>query len=184
MFDRFTEHARKAMGLARNEALRLNHDYMGPEHFLLGLLHVDGGVAGDVLAALGQSAARIRREVEANVEPGDQAVTAQRLPFTPRAKRVLESMMAEAEAFGHERLGTEHLLLALVLEEESIAGRALAKLEVRPDFVRKEIRELVGGEVRREAARFNLTEQIAALRTEVALLRRRVEALEKRLGAP
>lgn len=183
MFDRFTEGARKLMGLARREAARLKHDYIGPEHMLLGLLRVDGSAAGEILVALDLTAARVAREVEAIVEPGDAPVKERKqFPFTPRAKRVLERALVESTAFGHDYVGTEHLLLALVLEEESIAGRALTRLGLRPDFVRKEIRELVGGEVTREAERYRVAEQIAALRAETDALRRRIEALEKRLA--
>lgn len=183
MFDRFTDEARKLMGLARREALRLKHDYIGTEHMLLGLTRIEGSAAGDVLAALDVGASAIRREVEALAEPGDQEAGGElrRLPFTPRAKRVLERTLVESADLGHAHVGTEHLLLALVLEEEGIAGLALARLGLRKDFVRREIIELVGGEVTREAARFKLTEQITALRKETDLLRRRVEALEKRL---
>lgn len=170
------------MGLARREALRLQHDYIGTEHLLLGLTRIEGSAAGDVLAALDVDAAALRHEVEAMAAPGEPgADELQQLPFTPRARRVLERALVESADLGHEHVGTEHLLLALALEEEGIAGLALAKLGVSKDFVRREIIELVGGEVTREAARFQLTEQIAALRTETDLLRRRVEALERRL---
>ncbi len=182
MFDRLTDEGRKLMGLARREALRLRHDHIGTEHLLLGLTRIAGSAAGDVLAALDVNVPALRREVEAMAEPGDAAADElQQLPFTPRAKRVLERALVESADLGHEHVGTEHLLLALVLEEESLAGLALAKQGLRKDFVRREILELVGGEVTREAVRFKLTEQITALRTETDLLRRRVEALEKRL---
>ena len=139
MFDRFTDRARKVMGYSRQEAQRFNHDYIGPEHMLLGLIREGGGVANDVLRQLDVESKKIRKSVEKLVEHGTTMVTMGQLPFTPRAKRVLELTLEEASNMGHNYLGTEHLLLGLIREEEGIAGRVLAKLRVTADHAREEV---------------------------------------------
>ncbi len=121
MFDRFTERARKVMTLARQEAQKLNNDYIGTEHILLGLVQEGSGVAAQVLKNLDVDLRKVRAEVERLVEQGTSPVSGSQLPFTPRAKRVLELAMEEAQTLGHNYIGTEHLLLAL-LEFEDGAG--------------------------------------------------------------
>ncbi|MHC4729648.1 MAG: ATP-dependent Clp protease ATP-binding subunit [Planctomycetota bacterium] len=147
MFDRFTDRARKVMGLARQEAQRFNHDYIGTEHILLGLIQEGSGVAADVLKNIDVDPKRIRQEIEKLVSHGTTMVTMGQLPFTPRAKKVLELALEEASNLGHNYIGTEHLLLGLIREQEGIAAQVLQNLNVRLEDVREEVLELLGAEV-------------------------------------
>ncbi|MHC4450163.1 MAG: ATP-dependent Clp protease ATP-binding subunit, partial [Planctomycetota bacterium] len=147
MFDRFTDRARKVMGLARQEAQRFNHDYIGTEHILLGLIQEGSGVAADVLKNLDVDLKKIRQEVEKLVSHGTTMVTMGQLPFTPRAKKVLELAYEEASNLGHNYIGTEHLLLGLIREQEGIAAQVLQNIKVRLEDVREEVLELLGAEV-------------------------------------
>jgi len=147
MFDRFTDRARKVMGLARQEAQRFNHDYIGTEHILLGLIQEGSGVASDVLKNLDVDLKKIRQEVEKLVSHGTTMVTMGQLPFTPRAKKVLELALEEASNLGHNYIGTEHLLLGLIREQEGIAAQVLQNIKVRLEDVREEVLELLGAEV-------------------------------------
>ena len=147
MFDRFTDRARKVMGLARQEAQRFNHDYIGTEHILLGLIQEGSGVAADVLKNLDVDPKKIRQEIEKLVSHGTTMVTMGQLPFTPRAKKVLELALEEASNLGHNYIGTEHLLLGLIREQEGIAAQVLQNLSVRLEDVREEVLELLGAEV-------------------------------------
>ncbi len=147
MFDRFTDRARKVMGLARQEAQRFNHDYIGTEHILLGLIQEGSGVAADVLKNLDVDPKKIRQEIEKLVSHGTTMVTMGQLPFTPRAKKVLELALEEASNLGHNYIGTEHLLLGLIREQEGIAAQVLTNLSVRLEDVREEVLELLGAEV-------------------------------------
>ncbi|MDH3590727.1 MAG: AAA family ATPase, partial [Planctomycetota bacterium] len=147
MFDRFTDRARKVMGLARQEAQRFNHDYIGTEHILLGLIQEGSGVAADVLKNLDVDPKKIRQEIEKLVSHGTTMVTMGQLPFTPRAKKVLELALEEASNLGHNYIGTEHLLLGLIREQEGIAAQVLQNLNVRLEDVREEVLELLGAEV-------------------------------------
>jgi ATP-dependent Clp protease ATP-binding subunit ClpC len=118
MFDRFTDRAKKVMNLARQEAQRFNHEYLGTEHVLLGLVQEGSGVAANVLKQMGIDLNKIRVEVEKIVKTGPSMVTMGQLPFTPRAKKVLELSLEEASNLGHNYIGTEHLLLGLIKENE------------------------------------------------------------------
>jgi ATP-dependent Clp protease ATP-binding subunit ClpC len=146
MFDRFTDRARKVMGLARQEAQRFNHDYIGTEHILLGLVQEGSGVAASVLKNLEIDLKKIRHEVEKLVNTGTTMVTMGQLPFTPRAKKVLELSLEEASNLGHTYIGTEHLLLGLIRENEGIAAQVLRNLKVKLEDVRDEVLELLGAE--------------------------------------
>jgi len=146
MFDRFTDRARKVMGLARQEAQRFNHDYIGTEHVLLGLVQEGSGVAASVLKNLDIDLKKIRLEVEKLVSNGTTMVTMGQLPFTPRAKKVLELSLEEASNLGHTYIGTEHLLLGLIRENEGIAAQVLRNLKVKLDDVREEVLELLGAD--------------------------------------
>src|SRR5262245_49245583 len=127
MFERFTDRARHAVVLAQDEARRLEHTYIGTEHVLLGLLGEPDAIAGQVLAQLGITLAVTRSDVEALVGRGDGAPSGH-IPFTPRSKKVLELSLREALGFGHNYIGTEHILLGIVREGE---GVAMAVLEAR-----------------------------------------------------
>jgi ATP-dependent Clp protease ATP-binding subunit ClpC len=146
MFDRFTDRARKVMGLARQEAQRFNHDYIGTEHILLGLVQEGSGVAASVLKNLDIDLKKIRNEVEKLVSNGTTMVAMGQLPFTPRAKKVLELSLEEASNLGHTYIGTEHLLLGLIRENEGIAAQVLRNLKVKLEEVREEVLELLGAD--------------------------------------
>ena len=146
MFDRFTDRAKKVMNLARQEAQRFNHEYLGTEHILLGLVQEGSGVAANVLRNMTIDLAKIRTEVEKLVKTGPSMVTMGQLPFTPRAKKVLELSMEEAGNLGHNYIGTEHLLLGLIKENEGIAAKVLTNLGVKLEDVREEVLEFLGAE--------------------------------------
>jgi ATP-dependent Clp protease ATP-binding subunit ClpC len=153
MFDRFTERARKVMTLARQEAQKLNNDYIGTEHILLGLVQEGSGVAAQVLKNLDVDLRKVRAEVERLVEQGTSPVSGSQLPFTPRAKRVLELAMEEAQTLGHNYIGTEHLLLGLIRESDGPAAHVLQNLGVKPEEVREEVVELLGADPPQGAAK-------------------------------
>jgi ATP-dependent Clp protease ATP-binding subunit ClpC len=150
MFDRFTDRAKKVMNLARQEAQRFNHEYLGTEHILLGLVQEGSGVAANVLKNMGIDLTKIRAEVEKIVKTGPSMVTMGQLPFTPRAKKVLELSMEEASNLGHNYIGTEHLLLGLIKENEGIAAQVLMNLGVKLEDVREEVLEFLGAETQEE----------------------------------
>lgn len=144
MFNRFTERARKVIILAKEEARRFNHDYIGTEHILLGLLREGEGVAAAVLKKMGVSLENIRLEIEKLVQPGPATQIIGDIPFTPRAKKALELSAEEARALGHNYIGTEHLLLGLMREGEGIASQVLLNLGLDLNTVRNEVMELLG----------------------------------------
>lgn len=183
MFDRFEDDARKSMWHARMEALRLRHDYIGSEHMLLGLLAMERSVAAEVLRNLGL--ARIRSEIEKRVEPGTSKVTDGQLPFTPRAKGVLELTLIEASNMGHDHLGTGHLLLGLMLQSEGIVAEVFRAAGVDLDAAREQVRDLEGprSSGAGEASPVSLAAEVRQLREENAALRARVADLERRVRA-
>ena len=138
MFNRFTERARKVIILAKEEARRFNHDYIGTEHLLLGLVREGEGVAAAVLQKLGISLENIRIEIEKLVQPGPSTQVLGDIPFTPRAKKVLELSVEEAKSLGHNYIGTEHLLLGLIKEGEGVASQVLVNLGLDLEKVRNE----------------------------------------------
>ncbi len=144
MFNRFTERARKVIVYAKEEARRFNHDYIGTEHLLLGLIREGEGVAAAVLQKLGLDLETIRLEVEKLVQPGPQTQVLGDIPFTPRSKKALELAAEEARALGHNYIGTEHLLLGLVKEGEGMAYRVLLNLGLDLGKLRNEVMELLG----------------------------------------
>jgi ATP-dependent Clp protease ATP-binding subunit ClpC len=144
MFDRFTERARKVIMLAKEEARKFNHDYIGTEHILLGLLREGEGVAAAVLQSLGLNLDMIRQEVEKLVQPGSGTIVSGDIPFTPKSKKVIEFAMEEARSLGHNYIGTEHLLLGLIRETEGMASRVLINVGLNLEKVKQEIMELLG----------------------------------------
>ncbi|MGF1472311.1 MAG: ATP-dependent Clp protease ATP-binding subunit [Rubrobacteraceae bacterium] len=144
MFERFTERARKVVVLAQEEARHFNHNYIGTEHLLLGLLREDEGVAARALASLNVTLDEVREQVESIVGYGEEGSGGQ-APFTPRSKKVLELALREALQLGHNYIGTEHILLGLVRESEGVAARVLSNLDVDPDKVRREVVRMLGG---------------------------------------
>jgi len=151
MFDRFTERARKVMGFARREAQRFHHEYIGTEHILLGLIQEGHGVAANVLRSMGIDLDKISREIEKIVKPGPAIDPSVQIPFTPRAKKVVELAMEEANNLGHTYIGTEHLLLALLREQEGLAAHVLRNLGVVLNEVRDEVIEFLGGPSQEDA---------------------------------
>ncbi|MDD5129202.1 MAG: ATP-dependent Clp protease ATP-binding subunit [Candidatus Omnitrophica bacterium] len=144
MFNRFTERARKVIILAKEEARRFNHDYIGTEHILLGLIREGEGVAAAVLQKLEVSLENIRLEIEKLVQPGPTTQIIGDIPFTPRAKKALELAAEEARSLGHNYIGTEHLLLGLIREGEGIASQVLLNLGMDLNSVRNEVMGLLG----------------------------------------
>ena len=144
MFERFTERARKVLQLANQEAQRLNHEFIGTEHLLLGLVKEGSGVAANVLKNLDVDLKKIRIEVEKLVQPGPEVVTIGRLPQTPRAKKATEYAIEEARNFNHNYVGTEHLLLGLLREQEGVAAQVLINLNLKLEEVREEVLNLLG----------------------------------------
>ena len=144
MFNRFTERARKVIILAKEEARRFNHDYIGTEHILLGLIREGEGVAASVLEKMGLSLENIRLEIEKLVQPGPTTQIIGDIPFTPRAKKALELAAEEARSLGHNYIGTEHILLGLIREGEGIASQVLLNLGLDLNRVRNEVLELLG----------------------------------------
>ncbi len=144
MFNRFTERARKVIVYAKEESRRFNHDYIGTEHLLLGLIREGEGVAASVLQKLGLDLESIRIEIEKLVQPGPQTQVVGDIPFTPRSKKALELAAEEARALGHNYIGTEHLLLGLVKEGEGMAYRVLLNLGLDLGKLRNEVMELLG----------------------------------------
>lgn len=146
MYERFTDRARKVMQLANQEAQRFNHEYIGTEHILLGLVKEGSGVAANVLKNLDIDLRKIRLEVEKIVQhgPGGEQVVMGRLPHTPRAKKVIDYSVEEARNLNHNYVGTEHLLLGLLREQEGVAAQVLMNLGLKLEDVREEVLNLLG----------------------------------------
>ncbi|MBM4012504.1 MAG: ATP-dependent Clp protease ATP-binding subunit [Planctomycetes bacterium] len=144
MYERFTDRARKVMQLANQEAQRFNHEYIGTEHVLLGLIKEGSGVAANVLKNLDIDLRKIRMEVEKLVQSGPDMVTMGKLPQTPRAKKVIEYSMEEARNLNHNYVGTEHILLGLLREQEGVAAQVLMNLGLKLEDVREEVLNLLG----------------------------------------
>jgi ATP-dependent Clp protease ATP-binding subunit ClpA len=142
MFERFTERARRVVVLAQDEARMLNHDWIGTEHLLLGLIGEGGGVAARALESLGISLDAVRRQVEEVIDQGEQAPP-EHMPFTPRAKKVLELAFREARALGHNYIGTEHLLLGLIREGDGVAAQVLVRLGADLNRAREQVIQLL-----------------------------------------
>ena len=144
MFERFTDRARKVMALANQEAQRFNHEYIGTEHILLGLVKEGSGVGANVLKNLDVDLRKVRLEVEKLVRAGPEMVTMGRLPQTPRAKKVIEYAIEEARNLNHNYVGTEHLLLGLLREHDGVAAQVLMNLGLKLEDVREEVLNLLG----------------------------------------
>src|SRR6266545_1245838 len=144
MYERFTDRARKVMQLANQEAQRFNHEYIGTEHILLGLVKEGSGVAANVLKNLDIDLRKIRLEIEKIVQSGPDMVTMGKLPQTPRAKKVIEYSIEEARNLNHNYVGTEHLLLGLLREQEGVAAQVLMNLGLKLEDVREEVLNLLG----------------------------------------
>ena len=150
MFERLTDRARKVMALANQEAQRFNHEYIGTEHILLGLVKEGSGVGANVLKNLGIDLRKVRLEVEKLVKSGPEMVTMGKLPQTPRAKKVIEYAIEEARNLNHNYVGTEHLLLGLLREHDGVAAQVLLNLGLKLEEVREEVLNLLGAGVENE----------------------------------
>ena len=164
MAKRFTENAQKIILIAQEEAKRLNHDYVGTEHILLGLSAIEGTVSNKILTGLGVTFRKVRLEIEKMVGIGDTIMLLGEIPFTPRAKKVLEFSVEESQMLGTEHIGTEHILLGLIREEEGMAGRILENLGLNLDTVRDTVLNFIG-----DAEPGDLTEDLTDLPQEINL---------------
>ena len=185
MFERFTDRARRVVVLAQEEARMLNHDYIGTEHVLLGLIHEGEGVAANALESLGISLEAVRQQVEEIIGQGQQAPSGH-IPFTPRAKKVFELSLREALQLGHNYIGTEHILLGLIREGEGVAAQVLVKLGADLNRVRQQVIQLLHG--RRgeepEGADVALRERglLSGVVASVNAIDSRLSAVERRVG--
>jgi ATP-dependent Clp protease ATP-binding subunit ClpA len=172
MFERYTDRARRVVVLAQEEARMLNHNYIGTEHLLLGLIHEGEGVAAKALESLGMSLAAIRQQVEAIIGQGQQAPPGH-VPFTPRAKKALELTVQESHALGHNYIGTEHILLGLIREGDGVAAQVLVKLGADQDRVRQQVIQLLHGDqgqdVIGESSRIDALDRLAAIERWVGM---------------
>ena len=155
MYERFTDRARKVMMLANQEAQRFNHEYIGSEHVLLGLIKEGSCVAAVVLKNLEIDLRKVRLEVEKLVQSGPDMITMGKLPQTPRTKKVIEYAMEESKMLNHNYVGTEHILLGLLREDEGVASQVLTNLGLKTEDIREEMLNLLG-----HAAKTNVVEQI------------------------
>ncbi len=193
MFERFTDRARSVVVLAQEEARMLNHNYIGTEHLLLGLIREGEGVAAKALESLGISLEAVRQQVGEIIGQGQQAPSGH-IPFTPRAKKVLELSLREALQLGHNYIGTEHILLGLIREGEGVAAQVLVRLGADLNRVRQQIiRQLhdsgAGAEVAAQAGRLSrLTGRreralMSGFRARLTAIESRLAAVEQRVGA-
>jgi ATP-dependent Clp protease ATP-binding subunit ClpC len=145
VFERFTERARQVVVLAQDEARALKHNYIGTEHILLGLLREEEGLAARVLERLDVTVEEVRAQVARIIGPGDEPIVSGQIPFTPRAKKVLELSLREALSLKHNYIGTEHILLGLVRENEGVAARILVDFDADAETIRNEIMRVLSG---------------------------------------
>jgi ATP-dependent Clp protease ATP-binding subunit ClpC len=188
MFERFTDRARRVVVLAQEEARMLNHNYIGTEHILLGLIHEGEGVAAKALESLGISLEAVRQQVEEIIGQGQQAPSGH-IPFTPRANKVLELASQEGLQLGHNYIGTEHILLGLIREGEGVAAQILVKLGADLNRVRQQVIQLLHGYPGKEpaggGARLGKRERARLMDDalgRIAALDRRLAAIERWVG--
>jgi ATP-dependent Clp protease ATP-binding subunit ClpC len=187
MFERFTDRARRVVVLAQEEARVLNHNYIGTEHILLGLLREGEGVAAKALESLGLHLEAVRQQVEQIIGKGQQ-VPAGHIPFTPRAKKVLELSLREALQLGHDYIGTEHILLGLLSEGEGVAAQVLVRLGADLKRVRQQVIQVLhGGQVEAAGAgprRVTATRELwlTEIQNMLTSIADRLTAIERHLG--
>ena len=185
MFERFTDRARGVVVLAEEEARMLNHNWIGTEHILLGLIREGEGVAAKALESLGISLQAARQQVEQIIGQGQQAPEGH-IPFTPRAKRVLELSLRESLQLGHNYIGTEHILLGLIREGEGVAAQVLVKLGADLNRVRQQVLQLLHGRSAEEPVPARSAERelrlLPAVKTRLEALEQRLTAIEQRVG--
>jgi ATP-dependent Clp protease ATP-binding subunit ClpA len=182
MFERFTDRARRVVVLAQEEARMLNHNYIGTEHILLGLIHEGEGVAAKALESLGISLDAVRQQVEEIIGQGQQAPSGH-IPFTPRAKKVLELSLREALQLGHNYIGTEHILLGLIREGDGVAAQVLVKLGADLNRVRHQVVQLVAARPPREGAPgAEVQARLDAIEGRLTAIDGLLAAVEQRVG--
>jgi ATP-dependent Clp protease ATP-binding subunit ClpA len=182
MLERFTDQARRVVVLAEEEARMLDHNWIGTEHILLGLLREGEGMAARVLESLGIGLQPVRQQVEEIIGQGQQ-LPSEQIPFTPRSKKVLELALRESLQLGHGHVGTEHILLGLIREGDGVAAQVLVRLGADPNRVRQRVIELAGGQrpqsvrrVSREAA------PVIWVQARLDVVEGRLAAVEQRVG--
>jgi ATP-dependent Clp protease ATP-binding subunit ClpA len=180
MFERFTDRARRVVVLAQDEARMLNHDYIGTEHILLGLIHEGEGVAARALEAMHIGLDTVRGQVEEIIGRGEQSPPGH-IPFTPRSKRVLELSLRESLQLGHNYIGTEHILLGLIREGDGVAAQVLVRLGADLNRVRQQVILVLHayqGKEQKVAQDFRLAE----VQSTLAVIAERLTAIERHLG--
>ena len=182
MFERFTDRARRVVVLAQEEARMLNHNYIGTEHLLLGLIHEGEGVAAKALAAMEIRQEAVRQRIEALVGRGEDAPSGH-IPFTPRAKKVLELSLREATQLGHNYIGTEHILLGLIREGEGVAAQVLVSLGTDLNRTRQQVIQLLHGYQGREPASAALWSRLSGRGGRLDDIGVKLDAIADRLAA-
>jgi ATP-dependent Clp protease ATP-binding subunit ClpC len=180
MFERFTNRARRVVVLAQDEARMLDHNWIGTEHLLLGLIHEGDGVGAKALESMGISLDAVRQQVEEIIGRGQQ-VPSGHIPFTPRAKKVLELSLREALQMGHTYIGTEHILLGLIREGDGVAAQVLVRLGADLNRVRTVVIQLLTGRTGAGSATLGGPDVIAGRLASIAA---RLVAIEQRLREP
>jgi ATP-dependent Clp protease ATP-binding subunit ClpC len=183
MFERFTDRARRVVVLAQEEARMLNHNYIGTEHILLGLIDEGEGVAAKALESLGISLDAVRQQVEEIIGQGQQTPSGH-IPFTPRAKKVLELTRHEASQLGHNYIGTEHILLGLIRERDGVAAQVLVKLGADLNRTRQQVIEMLRGQRAEDAPPPSGPPISGDLVSQLASFAARLNAIEQRLRQP
>jgi Clp amino terminal domain, pathogenicity island component len=185
MFQRFTDRARRVVVLAQDEARRLGHNYIGTEHLLLGLIREGEGVAAKALEALGISLDSVRQQVEQIIGQGQQAPSGH-IPFTPRAKKVLELSLRESQQMGHNYIGTEHILLGLIHPGDGVARQVLVKLGADPNHVRQQVIRLLQEHSAEESVSARSAAQelrlLPAVKSRLEAAEQRLTTIEQRVG--
>jgi hypothetical protein len=181
MFERFTDRARRVVVLAQEEARMLNHNYIGTEHLLLGLIHEGQGVAAKALESLGISLEAVRQQVEEIIGQGQQAPSGH-IPFTPRAKKVLELSLRESQQLDHDYIGTEHILLGLIREGEGVAAQVLVRLGADLNRVRQQVTRLLAHGHQGEGPPSRADAPGEPRRLRVTEFESRLSAIEQRVG--
>jgi ATP-dependent Clp protease ATP-binding subunit ClpA len=181
MFERFTDRARRVVVLAQEEAVRLKHNHLGTEHLLLGLVHEGQGVGAKALESLGIQLEAVRAQVEEIIGQGQRAPTGH-IPFTPRAKKVLELSLREAKQLGHDYIGTEHILLGLIREGEGVAAQLLVKLGADLSRTRRQVVGLSTGDAggmeavaRTRLVRMSVPDELREAQEQLTQVRRQKE---------
>ena len=183
MFERFTDRARRVVVLAQEEARTLNHDYIGTEHLLLGLIHEGQGVAAKALESLGISDEAVTQRINEIVGRGKKPARSGHIPFTPRAKKSLELSLREALQLGHNYIGTEHILLGLIREGEGPGAQVLTGLNADLDTVRERVVELVRGHQGKELPGLRSGKGGRVKRRMLAEILAHVQSIDSRLSA-